>query len=336
MRRLALALLPFAFTIVVALTLATGISANADVSGVVLTANTASYSGTCPVDIVFIATISGDPGTTFGHKFSGAGFPSSKSLYGFIPDSGSISIDDSISVDATHAGSIERHVEITVFVPAIGGSMFPSKHITSKPVIVSVTCAPSSGSTPLVGATPSPVTTTPAYQSLNGVAVGDAPAPVLARLGLHPPGWAGGSPSGTTPNGEVREFQTDGGNATMMLLFDTTIQVVMVQEVANKTSSIIDPYGIGLGNAVSHLVSVRGNANMVDDSNFDLNPKKNDTIDNDTIWHGLHNPIESDLTYIYGRDDGIRWEYTIKDNQVTSIRVVDCRIAGMCTPAKHS
>jgi hypothetical protein len=303
-----------------------GSRALADVSGISLTVNAPSYSGPCPAAIVFVATVSGDPRTVFGFTFSGDGFPQSKTLYAFITDSGVRSVDDEISVDSAHAGSFNRQVEVTRYERGIGGSMVSKGTLKSVPIAVSVTC---------MASTPSPAPAVPVYDSLNGVAVGDAPALVLARLGLHPPGWARGAQSGATQMGEVRQFPTDAGNATMMLLFDTSIQVVMVQALNGKRPSIIDPYGIKLNDPLDRLTSLRGKADKVEDKSVQGTPNKSDTIDHSDVWRGLHDPVESDSTYIYGRDDSIRWEYTIKNNQVSSIRIVDCRVAGTCTAAKH-
>ena len=75
-------------------------------------ANAANYSGPCPVDIVFTATLSDPSGTVYGYHFYGGGFKTTKELYGYISDSGSSSQDDDITVDAAHAGKITRSVEV--------------------------------------------------------------------------------------------------------------------------------------------------------------------------------------------------------------------------------
>jgi hypothetical protein len=75
-------------------------------------ANAANYSGPCPVDIVFTATISDDSKTVYGYHFYGGGFNTTKELYGYISDSGSSSQDDDITVDAEHAGKITRSIEV--------------------------------------------------------------------------------------------------------------------------------------------------------------------------------------------------------------------------------
>jgi hypothetical protein len=332
MHRRLVAILPLIGLIAAVTTSASG--AQADVSKVSLIGNSQTYSGSCPIDIVFTAIVTGDPGTILSHKFSGSGFSASKTFYDYIDESGSISINDTVTVDSAHAGSYDRQVEITTYVRAIGGSSFPKAHFKSAPVTFSVTCVASPSPAPSIGGTTSTTGAAPIYSSLDGVAVGDAPAPVLARLGLHPPGWAAGSaPKGSAEAGEVRQFNIDRGNATMMLFFGPTIQVVMIQTVANSPSSIADPYGIHLNSSLNDLIKMRGNADKVEDKTV-LYPSNSDTIDHSTVWQGLHNPIVSDSNYIYGRDDGIRWEYTIKDNKVSSIRVVDCRVAGVCTPTK--
>ena len=72
----------------------------------------ANYVGPCPVDIVFTATLSGDYGTIFGYHFYGGGFNTTKELYGYIPDSGSFSLENDVLIDAAHAGKITRSVEV--------------------------------------------------------------------------------------------------------------------------------------------------------------------------------------------------------------------------------
>src|ERR1022692_3109024 len=209
MRRLLVAILFTVWLAVVVFVDAT--SAREIVTSVTLTANTQTYSGPCPTNIEFVATVNGDPGTVIGIKFSGSGFPPSKATFGFIPDSGSSSIENDVLVDAAHAGTFERQVEITPYYGPLSG-MSPTPSISSKPLTFTVTCVASPALTSSPGSSPAPLTSAAVYNSLNGVAVGDTPAPVLALLGLHPPGWAGGSPNGTIMSGEVREFQTDGGN----------------------------------------------------------------------------------------------------------------------------
>jgi len=75
-------------------------------------ANAANYSGPCPVDIVFTATLSDDSKTVFGYHFYGGDFKTTKELYGYITESGSSSEDDDITVDAAHAGKITRSIEV--------------------------------------------------------------------------------------------------------------------------------------------------------------------------------------------------------------------------------
>lgn len=290
-----------------------------------------NYSGQCPTTITFTATIIGDPGTILGYQFVGDGAPPTKQLYGFIEPSGDITVTSQLQVDSAHAGSFFRQLKVTRYVRGIGGSMVAQDTFDSDKQPYSVTCVDAAPS-PKVSVTPSPAPSPNA--SLDGVAVGEAPAPVLARLGLHPPGWARGAPSGTLPAGEVRQFEADNGNATMMLFFDTTIEVVMVQAVDKRTAAVTDPYGIKLNDPLDHLVGVRGKPDKLEDKSVQQGPGNSDTIDHLTVWRGLQNPIDSDSTYIYGQDDGIRWEYAIRRSQVNSIRVVDCRIAGMCTAAK--
>ena len=314
MRRLLVAIL---FPIVsVGVAFVNGASARDLVSSVTLTAQTSAYSGPCPADIAFVATVIGEPGTVIGIKFSGSGFPPSKGTFGYITETGSVSIENSVSVDASHTGTFDRHVEITPYYGPVGG-MSPTATISSKPVTYSVACVATPAPAATSGSAPTPLATAAINLSLDGVAVGDAPAPVLARLGLHPPGWAahGAAPSGSIAAGEFRVFPTDNGNAIMMLLFDATIQLVMVQAVANKSSSIADPYGIHLNDSLNDLTKVRGSADKIEAKS-------------------VHDPTDIEYTYYYGRDDGIRWEYAIKDNRITSIGVVDCRIAGVCTPTK--
>ncbi|HET9342303.1 MAG TPA: hypothetical protein VFO25_05280 [Candidatus Eremiobacteraceae bacterium] len=74
--------------------------------------NAANYSGPCPVDIVFTATLNDDSKIVYGYHFYGGGFNATKELYGYIPDSGSSSEDDDITVDASHAGKITRSIEV--------------------------------------------------------------------------------------------------------------------------------------------------------------------------------------------------------------------------------
>lgn len=309
--------------------------ARPNVSSVSLIASTPTYSGPCPIDIVFVATINGDAGTVIGFKFSGPGFPPTKTLFSYIPISGTVSINDTVTVDAAHSGTFDREVEITPYESGSLGSS-PEESIKPKPFTVSVVCSPAQQPSTSVGASPSPMSTTALHVSLDGVSVGEDPATVLARLGLHAPGWAAGAPKGSTSVGEVREFKTDGGNATMMLFFAAAIQVVMVRAIANTKSSITDPYGVALNDPLDHLLSVRGSADIVEQASARRASENANTEEHAIVGSGLHYPVDSDFTYIYGRDDGIRWEYTIKDKLVTSIRVVDCRVAGMCTATKQS
>lgn len=87
-------------------------AAPADNPTVDMFANAANYSGPCPVDIVFTATLSDDSGTVYGYHFYGGAFKTTKELYGYIAASGSSSLDDEITVDATHAGKITRSIEV--------------------------------------------------------------------------------------------------------------------------------------------------------------------------------------------------------------------------------
>ncbi len=315
-----------------------------------------NYSGQCPVTITFAATITGDPGDVLGYQFVGDGAPATKALYGFLETSGVLTVTSELHVDAGHAGSFFRQIKVTRYVQTVGGTQAAQETFDSDKEPYSVTCIAASGASPGVGSSPSPIPTAPVYSgaspgvgstpgptptalvyfTLDGVTVGYAPAPTLARLGLHPPGWARGAPTGSLPAGEVRQFEVDSDNATMMLFFDTVIEVVMVQAVANKTSSITDPYGIKLNDPLDRLIGVRGKADKVEDKSIQRGPGNSDTIDHLTVWRGLTGPVESDSTYIYGPDDGVRWEYAIKGDQVNSIRIVDCRFRGMCASSKSA
>lgn len=126
--------------------------ASADVFRVELDASAQNYTGACPIDIVFTATIDGDPGTVFKRQFSGTVFPSTQATYSYIPTSGTLSIDDDITVDAAHAGKFEPVVSIT---PYSNGGSVEGKTITSTPVDVSVTCLAPGQSPPPLAPTPS-------------------------------------------------------------------------------------------------------------------------------------------------------------------------------------
>ncbi|HEY7993366.1 MAG TPA: hypothetical protein VID24_04115 [Candidatus Eremiobacteraceae bacterium] len=103
-------------------------------------ANAANYSGPCPVDIVFTATLSDDSKTVFGYHFYGGAFKTTKELYGYIPDAGSSSEDDAITVDAAHAGKITRSIEVKF------EKLFPNGYTATTVKTASadavVTCAP--------------------------------------------------------------------------------------------------------------------------------------------------------------------------------------------------
>jgi hypothetical protein len=147
--------------------------------------------------------------------------------------------------------------------------------------------------------TPPPAEVEPA---LDGIKLGENPAAVLARLGLHPPGWARSAGAAA----EGRSFTTDGKKATMVLLFDKTIERITVK--TNEGSpSIADAYGIKLGESLTDLIAARG----------------------------APIAIKAGATYVYGDPAAIRWEYDITDGKVSAISVADCRIPGVCEPLQN-
>lgn len=100
------------FTTSIVLLACLGAATPSDNPTVDMFANAANYYGPCPVDIVFTATLNDDAKIVYGYHFYGGGFNTTKELYGYIPDSGSASQDDDITVDAAHAGKITRSIEV--------------------------------------------------------------------------------------------------------------------------------------------------------------------------------------------------------------------------------
>ena len=121
-----------------------GAATPADNPSVDLFASTANYSGPCPVDIVFVATLSDDPGTIFGYHFYGGGFKMTKELYGYMPDSATSSEDDDITIDASHAGKITRSIEVTFEKRSPNGDTVTTVKSASADAVV--TCTTSAAS----------------------------------------------------------------------------------------------------------------------------------------------------------------------------------------------
>ncbi len=320
-------------------------TARADVYRVDLYASTPNYTGTCPIDIVFTATIDGDPGTVFGYQFSGNAIPSSKKLYGFVPVGRTVSLDDDVSIDAAHAGSFERIVEVDDYGPASHPSSSPLRTMKASATAV-VTCvmpgstapAPSHSAAPTPptnASTGPPAAATGATTTLLGVSVGDDPATVLARFHLHPPGWGKSAPipSGSRETAEVREFNVN-DTTDMLLVFDKSIEVVLIRSARGAVSTAQDPFGVTIGTSAEKLEGLRGQPTIVVTSPCSDNCRATDDM---SAMNGLHDPVESDRTMIFGLPTAVRWEYALKGDVVVSIRVVDCRVLGVCAggPTPH-
>ena len=123
-------------------------SADTPINGAVdLFPSAENYAGPCPVDIVFTATVTGDSGTIFGHHFYGGGFKTTKELYDYISDSGSVSLNDDVTIDAAHAGKITRSVEIKFEKLYPNG--YTATTVRSSTAEATVTCStPASSSRP--------------------------------------------------------------------------------------------------------------------------------------------------------------------------------------------
>ena len=137
---------------------------------------------------------------------------------------------------------------------------------------------------------------------IDGIKLGDDAAAVLARLGLHPPGWAR-QPGAAS---EGRSFSTDGKKTTVVIVFDKTIEEIAVRTIV-AGSQVSDVYGVKLGESLTDLIAQRG----------------------------APIAIKEGTTYVFGDPNAIRWEYEVKDNKVVSISVADCRISGVCTPLQN-
>lgn len=307
--------------------------AQADIFRVDMFASAQNYSGACPVDIVFTATVDGDPGTVIKYSFSGTRFAGKKPVYGYIPTSGTTSLEDDVIVDAAHAGTFDRTVSVTAYSQ---GGQTPGKTMTSTAAGVVVACvvpgqsplpAPSSSQSPATSvafATGSPAA---ASTAIGGVSIGDDPATVLARLHLHPPGWAK-PPKGSAFREEVRQFSIDGGRAVMMLAFDRKIDVVVVSEIAGRDAGIVDPSGIAFGSSLEAVEALRGKPDLAIDPSACQSGCA--TIDEMPVWKGLSAPIPVDHVVVYGPANGLRWEYAIAGDRVVSIRVFDCSALSAC------
>jgi hypothetical protein len=95
------------------------VPARAAITSATLSANPASYTGTCPVTINFSGTIVGTPGTfTFFIVRNGV---SSAAMVGMIPNSGTLAVSDNIIVSATGSG----YDQIRVPSPHIGEVLSP-------------------------------------------------------------------------------------------------------------------------------------------------------------------------------------------------------------------
>lgn len=146
---------------------------------------------------------------------------------------------------------------------------------------------------------PTPASVDP---GIDGIKLGDDAAAVLARLGLHPPGWAR-QPGAAT---EGRSFTTDGKKATIVIVFDKTIEEIAARTIIAGTQ-VSDAYGVKLGGSLTDLIAARGAPIAIKDG----------------------------TVYVFGDPNAIRWEYEVKDNKVVSISVADCRISGVCEPLRN-
>jgi len=142
--------------------------------------------------------------------------------------------------------------------------------------------------------TPTPVPVDPA---IDGIKLGDDAAAVLLRLKLHPPGWAR-QPGAAS---EGRQIPTDNKKAMLLIVFDKTIEQIVVRTNL-EGSQVVDAYGVKLGGTLTDLIQARG----------------------------APIAIVGDSTYVYGQPYVIRWVYVLKDGKIDSISVADCRIAGVC------
>ena len=143
--------------------------------------------------------------------------------------------------------------------------------------------------------TPAPVAVDP---EIDGIKLGEDAAAVLARLKLHPPGWAR-QPGAAS---EGRQFTIDGKRATLLIIFDKTIQEIAVSTTV-VGSQVVDGYGVKLGGSLTDLIAARGAPIAI---------------------------VKDGSTYIYGDTGAIRWEYEVRDGKIDAIRVSDCRIPGVC------
>lgn len=294
--------------------------ARADVYRVDLYASASNYTGTCPIDIVFTATVDGDPGTVFSTQYSGTVFPSSKKLYHYVPSERTISLDDDVSVDATHAGSFERTVEVDDYGPASHISSSPLRTMKASADVV-VTCVAPGNIAPSPAAAPTTSTTNGAGTAstapgtsmptdLLGVSVGEDPATVLARFHLHPPGWAKAPiPSGSRQTAEMREFGVN-DTTDMLLVFDKAIEVVVIRSEPDATSTAEDPFGAKIGMSVEKLEALRGQPTLVLTSVACSDSCR--ATDEMSAMNGLHDPVESDRTMIFGSATAVRWEYALE------------------------
>jgi len=146
--------------------------------------------------------------------------------------------------------------------------------------------------TPLPTPTPAPV-----EPEIDGIKLGDDAAAVLLRLKLHPPGWAR-QPGAAN---EGRQLPTDNKKATLLIVFDKTIEQIVVRTNI-EGSQVVDAYGVKLGGTLTELIQLRG----------------------------APIAILGDSTYVYGQPNVIRWVYVLKEGKIDSISVADCRISGVC------
>jgi len=339
------------WTALIAFFIAVGVDASSfsvargDIFRVDLEASALNYTGSCPIDIVFTATIDGDPGTIFSYQFSGKGFGTSQKLYGFVPDSRTQWFNDDIKVDSAHAGTFERVVEVSDYGPASHHSSSPLRTLKSQVVDVDVTCVAPGGTaapSPASAGTPTapPAVTSSAVSStgspepaLFGVSVGEDPATVLARFHLHPPGWAKSSPpKGMQETSEVREFPVD-GTTDMIIIFDSSIEIVLIRSTPGVASTATDPFGVRIGETSEQLEALRGRPDLESSTACSDNCAVVDQVD---VLNGLFKPVSVDKTFIYGSTTSVRWEYAVKGDAIVSIRAVDCRVPGICSKAPPS
>ena len=129
--------------LVIALTVAF-VDASVSIHDVTLILGDAEYVGPCPVTLTFTVAMDGDPKTIFGYRLIGDGATSKKTLYGFIPPEGTVSMNQDIVIDATHAGAHYMQAEVKYSSEPLGQDL--KDVIDSDKVNYTVTCISASPS----------------------------------------------------------------------------------------------------------------------------------------------------------------------------------------------